>query len=186
MEYIYTNQFVTSDEPLDPTKFDLGSTLEDYSLGKYVPLNEEQIEYMHAHPMASPEEVFMMSNINFTIRVQDLADKMFNYFNANHKYFLLNNERVESYDLRELLFLAQLYQKRNRNTMDIQLNGKLYRGSTEYIVNMLEELILYYFDVENQSMYHYKYVAAHPEQKTTYDYTTGFPEILSYTLQEII
>jgi hypothetical protein len=30
MEYIYMNQFVTSDEPLNPEVYEIGSTLTDY------------------------------------------------------------------------------------------------------------------------------------------------------------
>ena len=183
--YIYKNQFVSSDEELNPNEYEIGSTLDDYSKGKYVPLNADQLQYLEEHPDAPPEEVFMMQGVPFNVHVPDKEEEMYSYFEANHKYFLLNGEKCTLFDHKDVRYIAELYKETNREYMEVLLNGKIYRATTDYILQMVKDLAIYYFEVNINITKHYKYIEQHPNEKSSYDYTTGFPTILSFTLQEI-
>ena len=47
--YIYKDEFITTDVQLDPNEVG-ENTIDDYRLGKYVQLNEDQVKYMKNNP----------------------------------------------------------------------------------------------------------------------------------------
>ncbi|MCH5307260.1 MAG: hypothetical protein J1E37_04210 [Prevotella sp.] len=68
-KYIYIKlslpgRFIDFAEPLKPEEFDnLGTTWADYIIGRWVPLNENQIEFLNQNPRASVKEVWDMKLI---------------------------------------------------------------------------------------------------------------------------
>lgn len=64
MKYTYIKNniagfFVSFDEPFDPSLFnDIGSIWEDFLKGKWVLLNQEQVDYHRLHPEADVYEVW--------------------------------------------------------------------------------------------------------------------------------
>lgn len=180
------NQFVTSDEPLSPENYPIGSTLEDYANGKYVPLNAQQMQYLSGHPTASPEEVFEMGPLTHKINVQTEEDKMFSYYNNNCRFFYVNGQRYNLFDNRAVRDIAEIFLEKEREEFEIQLDGKVFKGTTAYILQMLKDIAVYYYDLDMAQFKHFKYLDLHPEERGTYDYTTNLPEVLSFTLQEVI
>lgn len=183
--YIYKNQFVTSDEPLDSTKYQIGSTINDYINGMYVPLNEQQVQYEEEHPSASPDEVFLMREISDKIHVNTLSEKAEIYYNDNHNFIIVNGVNHRFWGYQDLIFNAECLLSKNRETFVFNCDGTLYTGSPQQIIDMMKTIAVYYYDIGVVLRQHLRYLENNPDD-SEYDYTTGYPEIPSFQLEEVV
>lgn len=183
--YIYQNQFVSSDQELSEDTYPIGSNLADYVKGMYVPLNQEQIEYEESHPNASPEEVWLMHPTDTQIHVKTPMDEIDNYINENHNFFYINNTKYHCYDHQHIIYEAECAKFCQRDKFIIEVEGKCFKGNTDYIIAMMRQICVYYQDLSKAIRKHYNYLEQHPEDIGNYDYTTGFPEVLHFSLEEI-
>lgn len=183
--YIYQNQFVTSDEELTSPDYAVGNSLEDYIAGKYVILSEEQVTYMNEHPNASPEEVWEMHPLDHVIHVETPQDRMFKYFEEEHNLVYINNEVHPCWDHQQIIYNAECAKALNEEYFTFMADGKYFRGGTDDIIQMMRQIGLYYHKLSIVTNRHYRYLEKHPDEIGSYDYTTGFPEILHFTLEEV-
>lgn len=183
--YIYQNQFVTSDEELSSDNYPIGQDISDYMQGKYVPLNAQQIEYEEQHPNASPEEVFEMQPQIHTIHVTTPQDLMSEYFDREHNLVYINDEVHPCWNNQDILYTAQLAKKHGRTEFIFRAEDKYFKGNIDTIIDMMEQIALYYYDFGMTVDLHYRYLEKHPEEIGNYDYTTGFPEVLHFNLEEV-
>lgn len=184
MEYYYIQDYsvVTTDTPIQE---DLGTTLEDYIHGKYVQLNDEQIAYYKEHQNASPEEIFNMGPIDYALRIQTPYDTIFRYFDQEVHCIYINNIKRHCFDYKDILFTAELYKERNRDTMIFEEEGAFYRGNVDYIIQMMKDIALYYFDINLLLDQQYKYLDNHQSEIDGYDYQSQYPEIPHFTLEQV-
>lgn len=181
MEYIYMNQFVTSDEPLNPEVYEIGSTLTDYKQGKYVPLNEDQINYMQEHPYADQQEVFLMHPTSSVMYVETLADKANAYFNDNYNFVLINGEKHFLWEYQDILNKAELLKWAGRDSIEFISNDEVFNVGVDTAINMMKQIGIYYYDAYRVINQHYRYIQEHPND-IDYDYTTGYPTVLTYDI----
>lgn len=183
--YIYQNEFITSDQPLDPNEYPIGEGINDYIKGMYIPLNEEQIQYEKDNPMASPEEVLEMKPLTFHINVDTPQSKMERYFNNTYDVVYINGERHNCWDHQQILYTAQCAKDLGRTEFIFLEGSKYYKGNIDDIINMMKQIAVYYYDFRQTCNLHYRYLEKHPQEIDTYDYTTGFPEVLHFNLEEV-
>lgn len=182
--YIYQNQFITSDQELSSNEYPIGTTLIDYIQGKYVPLNAQQIEYEQNHPEASPEEVFEMHPLSQEIHIKTPYDEMQEYFDKEHNIVYINNEVHNCWDHQQIIYNAECAQACGDSEFVFLDRGKYFKGSTDGIISMMRQIGLYYYKIGIAMDLHYRYLQKHPDEIGSYDYTTGFPEILHFNLEE--
>ena len=183
--YIYQNQFVTSDEPLDTNEYPIGSDINDYRKGMYVPLNASQVQYENEHPNASPLEVWEMKELSFTEHIKTPQDEMFDYFESEHNLVYINNEPHRCWDHQQLIYDAECALACNEPYFTFFADDKYFKGRTQDVIQILRQIGLYYYKYRMTTNAHYRYLNSHPEEIGTYDYTIGFPEVPNFTLEEV-
>ena len=140
---------------------------------------------MNEHPNASPEEVFEMHPLDHIIHVETPQDKMFKYFEEEHNLVYINDEVHHCWDHQQIIYNAECAQELEEEYFTFMEDGKYFRGKTSDIIRMMKQIGLYYHKLSIATNLHYRYIEKHPDEIGSYDYTTGFPEILHFNLEEV-
>ncbi len=183
------------DTPLDPEMFDIGSTEQDYNAGMWVPITEEHVEFMDAHPEASIAEILNMEMTpkpERTIedaRAAKLAEidaydvsPAVNGFTLDGDHIWLENNlrlRLSNRILTE--------EAAGREVTRLWFEDKRYDLPIAVAKQMLAAVELYAMDCYDVTATHRHAVGQLTtiEEIDAYDYTTGYPAQLTLTTPTI-
>lgn len=206
MIYIVDNDFCNLDFMLDPASYDVGSTYADYEAGKWVELNDEQVAFKEANPLATISEVWNMAIVQPDIPVIDelevarrgKLDAIKKQDAFSNKFYVsvltggkevANQEMWVDKDLRNSLYSITLPALQS----DGQTTTKLWSTSVPPqpidvpIVWAMEKLPLleiyakrtYDIKASNEALV---YAATTVEQINAIDVTAGYPLFLTFEL----
>lgn len=178
--YIHNDEFITTD--IELTENIGQQSLSDYKNGKYIKLNEAQIQYMNDNPQASPLEVFLMSRIGPKLSV--LENQMYQWYYDNVEKVIINGRTYEIFDWRSLLQEARVYLELGRETMTFTIWGHRFQGTTQQVYQFLLQFGAFCCDLGRIRETHFNYVEAHPDEEN-YDYTVGVPQVISVNFEEV-
>ena len=194
--YVYiklsiAKRYVSFEQPLSEEEYNnIGSTWDDYLADKWVPLSDEQMAYHEAHPEANVKEVWDMAPTPPTPRTIEQAKA--------EKLMMINDydssEAVNSFTIGNLTMWLNV-EEREQIATQISANEAVGRTEMTRWFNcmaftftltewkqMLVALEVYAGDALNVTESHKAAVNALTtiEEVDSYDYTTGYPEKLSF------
>ena len=170
----------------------IGSTYEDFQSGKWVKLSNEQVAFHNEYPSASVREVLKMEldpvhertleDAKFEKKEQiaqyDSSEAVNSFTIGNAVMWLNVNER------QQLATQIQANEVIGRNDMTKWFNGVSYTFQIDVWKQMLTALEIYAGDALNVTEAHKAAVDALQtiEEVDNYDFTTGYPEKLSFNV----
>ena len=183
--YIQNGDIVITDYELTEDKYILGKTIEDYTNGAYIRLDETQIDYYKKRPSASPEEIFFKKELNYTVSVITPELKALNYMENNIHCVYINGEKLKVLNWKELLELVKLYEQDGKDEVILEIEARYFKTSVKYAKQMLVNIGIFETLINIVAHRHITYLEFHAKDKDSYDYTSGYPKIPEYTLEEI-
>ena len=194
--YVYiklsiAKRYVSFEQPLSEEEYNnIGSTWDDYLADKWVPLSDEQVAYHEAHPEDNVKEVWDMAPTPPTPRTIEQAKA--------EKLMMINDydssEAVNSFTIGNLTMWLNV-EEREQIATQISANEAVGRTEMTRWFNcmeftftltqwkqMLVALEVYAGDALNVTESHKAAVNALTtiEEVDIYDYTTGYPDKLSF------
>ena len=181
IEYIQNNEFVSTD-----TEFTtgVGTTLEDYRLGMYIKLNDEQIAWMHQNPDASPLEVFLMKWLSGNDEIMTPDVEAYNWYRENIDIVRINGQEYPWFDWRFPLLDLNLFRDLGETEFVLQIENDQYKGNIEDIRNFLLQFGRYQIKSQLLKNQYLKEMHEHPEN--TVNYKEGFLDVPSISNLERI
>lgn len=186
--YIQKNckEYVELELELDTEIYPVGSTLEDYEDGKWIKLSDEQLQFKQDNPDATKEEVIEMKiTPDPTPSPEELLQEakykkereIYSKAQEYYKYYLDGTDIFVSDTLR-------IKDKCSR-TDTITINEK--NISSDILVIALDDMSDYTGIISSNVNSKIKLVedAASIEDVETIDITTGYPEIINTTTEEL-
>lgn len=187
--------YIDFNEEIDSNywKGKIGTTYEDFLNNKWIHLNNEQIEFHNNNPLASIKEVLELSlNDNseqelqrainrkiLLIRERDNSSEVNNFkVNGIIDYWFTASERA---DFRNSIDAAKLVGKEN---LSLFIGNLPIEISTEQAERILASIQLYAnacFMTTKQHIINVSNLES-VEDVNNYDITTGYPEILNFTI----
>ena len=181
---------------LSPELYDnLGDTLEDYKNGKWVLLNDKQVEFFNEHPMVSMEEIFNMKlndsvsdektlesakeSIKKLIIERDNSEEVNIFFVNDFPMWLDKSTRVGL----KLRFEAE--KAAEFTTTSLWYNGFQFTLPIEDAVKMLCAIEIYASRCYDNTQKHLLLVDKLEtiEEVEEYDYRAGYPEYLTFSIE---
>lgn len=167
----------------------LGTTIEDYSEGKYILLNEEQRNFLEINPSALPSEVFNMTMsdkateldkqlVVAAINEYDISEAV-NSFYVNDTSVWFSKETRAS-----LNNSITIEQEVGKETTTLWFNGVPYTLTIEAAKQMLIDLELYALACYNNTQTNIASVQnlTLKSELNSFDITQGYPEKLKFNL----
>ena len=190
-KYVYIKQdiaeplFIDFDEQLNPDLYDnLGTTWEDYLDNKWVPLSDEQIAYLNAHPNAGREEVWNMTKPLgeaieqkvSEIEAYDKSDNVNSFTIGGQQMWLMVDER------QQLATQLNANKSIGRESMTKWFGGHSFTFPIATWEQMLVALEVYAGDALNVTESHKAEVSAMEDvdEVIAYDITKGYPDKLVF------
>lgn len=195
MEYKYFNngEILHLDFELD-SRYDVGTTYEDYLNGAWVPLSKEQEEFYNAHPSASIGEIFKCELVSphepaledvksrkiFQITEYDGSDAVNQFTLGGKRMWLDKDTRVG------LVNSISIEQAAGKETTVLWYDAVKYVIPIPLALQMLAALELYALASYNATQEHIAAVKAlaTKEEVEAYDYTSGYPDKLVFNLNQ--
>ena len=194
MIYIQIDQRFVDTNDLIPQE-QLGTTIDDYYSGKYIPLSQEQVAFMEQYPHSTPEEVFRMVYAPSEEELFRLAlkAKMSAVYNYDHSHvvntFFINDTPswLNRVARASLAFTLSAYKANSINSLTLWTTGANpvpFEISVTRMEEILFELELYAKKCFDTTMNHKTNILSleSSEDITAYDHTQGYPEILRFTI----
>lgn len=187
-------RFVSFEEPLSEEEYNnIGSTWQDYLDNKWVPLSDEQVAYHESHPQAGVKEVWDMApappvppaprtlddakgEMITKIIDYDQSEAVNSFTIGNMTMWLTVEEREQ------IATQISANETVGRTEMTRWFNGTAFTFTLTQWKQMLVVLEVYAGDALNVTESHKAAVNALTtiEEVDSYDYTTGYPEKLSF------
>lgn len=193
IRYTLKGHYLELEKELDPNDYpDLGSTWEDYLSDVWVPLSDEQIEFKKNNPKASVKEVFDMQlqeDVIPEITLDEIKDskrrEVLWYDSSNNvNIFYINDipvwlDKATRAGLK-LRFEAETATDKTETTL--WYNNMQFPLSLENAIKMLYTIELYASECYDNTQRHIANIEALEkiEDVEKYDYTTGYPDKLSF------
>lgn len=194
--YVYlkktiAKRYVSFDAPLSEEEYDnIGSTWEDYEVGKWVPLTDGQVAYHEAHPEATEKEVWDMAPTPPAPRTMEQAkqEKMAAieaYDNSSAVNEFTYGEVAMWLDkaTRDGLYLRLLAeQAAGKATTTLWFGTMSFELAVEQAVQMLYAIEVYASGCYDTTAAHKAAIAEMDsiEAVDAYDHTAGYPEKLVF------
>lgn len=191
MTYIYikNNEILSFDFELD-SRYNVGTTYEDYADGLYVRLNNEQVAFMNANQNASIREIFDMKlNPPYVPTVEavregkiaeinryDASEAVNSFSIGGSPMWLDKNMRVG------LMNSINIERQAGRTETNLWFNGVNFIFTIEQALGMLNALELYALDCYNTTQRHIAAINAldTKEEVEAYDFTVNYPDKLNF------
>lgn len=175
------------DEELNPQFYTIGTTYNDYLNGKWVKLSDEQVAYYQKNPNASIKNIWEMTEVSEnieTVRNKKIAEIDYYDKSSNVNSFNLNGYSVwVDRDTRvSLMNTTQIKKESGEPNTTIWFDNYSFTLPCETAIQMLSQLEMYAYDCFNQTAKHKATVSELDDIEAikSYDYTTGYPEKLSF------
>lgn len=175
------------DEELNPQFYTIGTKYDDYLNGKWVKLSDEQVAYYQKNPNASIKNIWEMTEVSEnieTVRNKKIAEIDYYDKSSNVNSFNLNGYSVwVDRDTRvSLMNTTQIKKESGEPNTTIWFNNYSFTLPCETAIQMLSQLEMYAYDCFNQTAKHKATVSELDDIEAikSYDYTTGYPEKLSF------
>lgn len=175
------------DEELNPQFYTIGTTYDDYLNGKWVKLSDEQVAYYQKNPNASIKNIWEMTEVSEnieTVRNKKIAEIDYYDKSSNVNSFNLNGYSVwVDRDTRvSLMNTTQIKKESGEPNTTIWFDNYSFTLPCETAIQMLSQLEIYAYDCFNQTAKHKATVSELDDIEAikSYDYTTGYPEKLSF------
>lgn len=175
------------DEELNPQFYTIGTTYDDYLNGKWVKLSDEQVAYYQKNPNASIKNIWEMTEVSEnieTVRNKKIAEIDYYDKSSNVNSFNLNGYSVwVDRDTRvSLMNTTQIKKESGEPNTTIWFDNYSFTLPCETAIQMLSQLEMYAYDCFNQTAKHKATVSELDDIEAikSYDYTTGYPEKLSF------
>ena len=196
--YHYINRYCSKnrlalEQPLTSEFYNIGSTWEDYLNYAYVPLSDEQVEFMEKYPNASVYEIWQMKLPHSTTRTlkdakKEMIEKI-NYWDSSNNVndFTINNEIHTWFDVTERLNYKQSIEAAKLlgvNKLSFFVGNVSLDVKPEIAEGLLAQLQLYAdacYIVTKQHKINVDNLAT-IEEVDGYDYTSGYPDKLNFDL----
>lgn len=185
------SKVINLDFELD-NNYEVGSTYEDYLIGKWVPLNEEQESFYNANPSASIKELFdcelrppyeptieEVKSLKISqITEYDQSDAVNQFTLGGKQMWLDKDTRVG------LVNSINIEKQVGKTTTTLWFEATQYIIPIDAALQMLAALELYALDSYNATQEHIASVKAltTKEEVEAYDYTSGYPDKLVFNL----
>lgn len=190
--FIYNNSFVTVTGDYhwhSDIAENLGTSLEDFTEGKYVLLNEEQVAFLKEHGDATPEEAWNMAvreNANSN-DIGALIERIEDYDSSEevNKFFVNDTPVWFNKEVRTSLNSSLSIEKEvGRETTVLWINNTPYTISVDEAKRIISEVELYAVECYNNTQ---KNIAEAKtltlkEEVTSFDITKGYPEKPRFTI----
>lgn len=185
------SKVISLDFELD-NNYEVGSTYEDYLIGKWVPLNEEQESFYNANPSASIKEIFgcelrppyvptieEMKSLKISQIIEYDQSDAVNQFSLGGKQMWLDKDTRVG-----LVNSINIEQTAGKETTVLWYDATKYVIPIPLALWMLAALELYALDSYNATQEHIAAVKAlaTKEEVEAYDYTSGYPDKLVFNL----
>lgn len=167
----------------------LGTTIEDYSEGKYILLNEEQRNFLEINPSALPSEVFNMTMsdkateldkqlVVAAINEYDISEAVNSFYVNDTSVWFSKETRVS------LNNSITIEQEVGKETTTLWFNGVPYTLTIEAAKQMLIDLELYALACYNNTQTNIASVQnlTLKSELNSFDITQGYPEKLKFNL----
>lgn len=191
MTYIYikNNEILSFDFELD-SRYNIGTTYEDYADGLYVRLSNDQVAFMNANQNASVSEIWDMKlNPPYVPTVESVregkiieinrydASEAVNSFSiGGAPMWLDKNMRVG------LMNSISIEKASGRTETNLWFGGVNFTFTIEQALGMLNALELYALDCYNTTQRHIAAIntLTTKEEVEAYDFKTGYPDKLNF------
>lgn len=187
LRFVDTNDIIPQEQ--------LGSTIEDYHDGKYIPLSEEQEAFLEEYPHSTPEEVFRMVSAPSEQELFNSARKakMSEIFNYDHypvvNTFFINNTPswLNRVARASLAFTLSAYKAKSIDTLVLWTTGTTpipFEITVTKMEELLLELEMYAKKCFDTTMSHKANVLSlqTKEELFAYDHTQGYPQVMKFTI----
>lgn len=165
----------------------LGTTWEEYLAGKYIMLDEEQVNFLKEHDNASIKEIYDKTLYDEATEYekQNLLRRIEEYGDSDEvNCFIINNEKVWiARDLRvSLKNKIQIEKESGYSETSIWLNDKQYNINVDIALDFLRQLELYAIQCFNNT----QTLLSEAKQLTlrseinNFDIKKGYPKILNF------
>lgn len=188
------NNLFTIEEELNSNKFKIGTTYEDYLVGAYVELSDDQIRFMQAHPNATIKEIIELKLVtNIAADEVDIARK-----NKLQELFDYDNSpAVNSFTINKTILAWFTPAERNNYKQSIEAAKLLSKDKLTFIVNnnilevstrnaeiMLAMIQDYADQCYIQTVKHRFNIESltNVDDIKGYDYTINYPDKLDFTI----
>lgn len=186
MKYIKQDQILSFDFDLD-SKYNIGSSYEDYVAGKYVKLSDAQVKFYENNPSANISEVWNMAMVSHERTLEQAKaektaeierfDETTNEFSINGFSMWLDSDRR-----RELSARLDTEEAAGRTTTNLPFELHTFTMPISTMRELLQRLNLYAIDCFDVTQSHKIKVAEMTtvEEVMNYDYKTGYPNKLEF------
>lgn len=181
------DNIINLEEELDSSSYPIGSNYQDYLDGKWVKLSDEQKSFYDENPNATIKEIWDMKldPVDLTkLKNEKIAEiteydksENVNGFSLNGYTAWVNRETRVS-----LMTTTQIKKQNGETETTIWFDNYSFTMPCDMVIQMLSQLEMYAYDCFNQTAKHKAAVLEleDEEQVKSYDYTTGYPEKLSF------
>ena len=185
------NGIVELDYALSPDMYRIGSTYEEYLDGCWVPLTEQQEQFLQQHPGANAKEIFDMEVIIYVPTLEDEKYRKLHEIRAYdtssnvNEFFISGESAWAPKDVRvALMNLLNTEKQVGRTETMFWFNNKQYTVDIDLTVTMLNSLELYASNCYNVTNTHIAAVTnlSTIEEVINYDYTKGYPDKLNFLM----
>lgn len=167
----------------------LGETIEDYSDGKYILLNDEQLTFLKEHPTASPEEVITLSESDTATEAdrQSVVKSIIDYDSSDNVNTFYVNGQAVWFDNRKRISLSNAISKEKeagKETTILWIKGIPYTVVIRVAEQIIQDLELYAIACYNNTQINIALVqdmTLRSELKN-FDITQGYPDKLNFNL----
>lgn len=182
---------VELDYELSSDMYKVGSTYEDYLDSYWVPLSEQQEQFLQQYPGANAKEIFDMAVVVYTptledekyrkiwdIRAYDTSSNVNEFFISGEPAWAPKDVRVA------LMNLINIEKQVGRVETSLWFNDKQFIVDIDSAILMLNNLELYASDCHNVTNTHIVTVnnLSTIEEVINYDYTKGYPDKLNFSI----
>lgn len=187
--------YLQYEEWIDPEKYDVGSSWEDYINGKFIELSADQVKFHEEYPNASVKEVWEMALTPVPEYVRTIEDAKREKLHAIEMYDTSSN--VNSFTVNHMISAWFTVQERLNYKQSVEAAKLLsvpelsfYIGNMELSVapelaeGMLAQLQLYADQCFIVTKKHQIVVESLEtiEEVDSYDYTVGYPAKLNFDI----
>lgn len=189
--YIKDGRILAFANELDPELFRIGETYSDYQSGKFVPLNEEQIDYYLNHKGAAIDIIWNFGV--FERKLEDVRDQKLQSLADYDKSSAVNNFTIngvlnawftpeERSNYSNSIQAAKLL---NMDTLMFAVGTHVLQVPTSSAEVMLASIQLYADACYMVTKQHELTISSLQsiEEIDEYDFTTGYPQQLNFDLQ---
>ena len=182
---------VELDYELSSDMYKVGSTYEEYLDGYWVPLTEQQEQFLQQYPGANAKEIFDMEVVVYVPTLEDEKYRKLHEIRAYdtssnvNEFFISGEPAWAPKDVRvALMNLLNIEKQVGRTETMFWFNNKQYTVDIDLTVTMLNSLELYASNCYNVTNAHIAAVTnlSTIEEVINYDYTKGYPDKLNFLM----